>query len=71
MENITSNTYKVSSWNKDPGNEPILEDNTDYIDSENKIVHDLLDFESEHLQWRYQHLLYQSPDQLEHTISND
>ena len=71
MENITSNTYKVSPWNKEPGNEPILEDNTDHIDSENKIVHDLLDFEFEHLQWRYQHLLYQSSDQLEHTISND
>ena len=50
LENITSNTYKVSPSNKESGNEPILEDNTDHIDSENEIVHDLLDVEFEHLQ---------------------
>ena len=62
LENITSNIYKVFSWNKESGNEPILEDNTDHIDSENEIVHDLLDVEFEHLQRRYQHLLDQSPN---------
>ena len=37
FENITSNTYKVSTLNKESGNEPILEDNTDHIDSENEM----------------------------------
>ena len=37
-------------------------DNTDHIDSENGIVHELLDVEFEHLQRRYQHLLDQSPN---------
>ena len=67
LENITSNTYEVSPSNKESGNEPILEDTTDHIDSENEIVHELLDVEFEHLQRRYQHLL----DQSKHTISND
>ena len=71
LKNITSNTYKVSPSNKESGNEPILEDNTDHIDSQNEIVHELLDVEFEHLQRRYQHLLDQSPNQSEHTISND
>ena len=71
LKNITSNTYKVSPSNKESGNEPILEDNTDHIDSENEIVHELLDVEFEHLQRRYQHLLDQSPNQSEQTISND
>ena len=62
LENITSNTYKVSPSNKESGNEPILEDNTDHIDSQNEIVHELLDVEFEHLQRRYQHLLDQSPN---------
>ena len=62
FENITSNTCKVSPLNKESGNEPILEDNTDHIDSENEIVHELLDVEFEHLQRRYQHLLDQSPN---------
>ena len=30
LKNITSNTYKVSPSNKESGNEPILEDNTDH-----------------------------------------
>ena len=37
FENITSNTCKVSPLNKESGNEPILEDNTDHIDSENEM----------------------------------
>ena len=50
LENIMFNTYKVSPWNKESSNEPILEDNTSNIDSENEIVYDLLDVEFEHLQ---------------------
>ena len=57
--------------NKGSGIEPILENNTDHIDSENEIVQELLDAEFEHLQRCYQHLLDQSPNQLEQTISND
>ena len=49
LKNITSNTYKVSPSNKESGNEPILENNTDHIDSENEIVHELLDVEFEYL----------------------
>ena len=49
LKNITSNTYKVSPSDKESGNEPILEDNTDQIDSENEIVHELLYVEFEHL----------------------
>ena len=52
LKNITSNTYQLSPSNKESGNEPILEDNTDHIDSENEIVHGLLDVEFEHLQRR-------------------
>ena len=57
MKNITSNIYKVSPSNKESGDEPILENNTDHIDSENEIVHELLDVKFEHLQRRYQHLI--------------
>ena len=71
LKNITSNTYQLSPSNKESGNEPILEDNTDHIDSENEIVHELLVVEFEHLQRRYQHLLDQSTNQSEQTISND
>ena len=71
MKNITSSTYTVSLSNKKSGNEPILENNTDHFDSENEIVHELLDVEFEHLQRRYQDLLDQSPNQPEQTISND
>ena len=71
MKKITSNTYNVSPLNKESGNEPILENNTDHIDSKNEIVHELLDVKFEHLQRRYQHLLDQSPNQPEQTISND
>ena len=49
LKNITSNTYQVSPSIKESGNEPMLENNTDHIDSENKIVHELLDVEFEHL----------------------
>ena len=31
LENIMFNKYKVSPWNKESGNEPILEDNTNHI----------------------------------------
>ena len=34
LGNFTYNTYKVSPSNKESGNEPTLEDNTDHIDSE-------------------------------------
>ena len=71
LKKITSNTYSVSSSNKEYGNELILENNTDHIDSKNEIVHELLDVKFEHLQRRYQHLLDQSPNQPEQTISND
>ena len=71
LKKITSNTYNVSPSNKESGNELILENNTDHIDSKNEIVHELLDVEFEHLQRRYQHLLDQSPNQPEQTISND
>ena len=56
---------------KESGNELILENSSDPIDSKNKIVHELLDIEFEHLQRRYQHLLDQSSNQPEQTISND
>ena len=68
---LTSNTFNVFPSNKESGNELILENNTDHIDSKNEIVHELLDVEFEHLQRRYQHLLDQSPNQPEQTISND
>ena len=71
MKNITSNTYKVSPSNKESGNKLILENNTDYIGSENEIIHELLDVKFEHLQRRYQHLLDQSPNQPEQTIFNN
>ena len=71
LKKITSNTYYVSPSNKESGNELILENNTDHIDSKNEIVHELLDVKFEHLQRRYQHLLDQSPNQPEQTISND
>ena len=48
-----SNTCKVSPLNKESGNEPILENNTDQIDLENEIVHELLDFKFEQLQRDY------------------
>ena len=71
LKKITSNTYYVSPSNKESGNKLILENNTDHIDSKNEIVHELLDVKFEHLQRRYQHLLDQSPNQPEQTISND
>ena len=50
LKNITSDTYKVSLSlsNKESSNQPILENNTDHVDSENEIVHELLDREFEH-----------------------
>ena len=71
MKEITSNTYNVSTSNKESGNELVLENNTDHIDSKNEIVNELLDVEFKHLQRRYQHLLDQSPNRPEQTISND
>ena len=62
LKKITSNTYYVSLSNKESGNELILENNTDHIDSKNEMLHKLLDVEFEHLQQRYQHLLDQSPN---------
>ena len=53
LKKITSNTYNVSPSNKESGNELILENNTDHIDSKNEIVHELLDVKFEHLQRRY------------------
>ena len=43
LKKITSNTYNVSPSNKESGNELILENNTDHIDSKNEIVHELLE----------------------------
>ena len=71
MKKVTSNTYKVSPSNKESVNEPILENNTDHMDSKNEIIHELLHVEFERLQQRYQHLLDQSPNQPEPTISNE
>ena len=71
LKKITSNIYNISPSNKESGNELILENNTDHIDSKNEIVDELLDVEFEYLQWRYQHLLYQLPNQQKQTISND
>ena len=71
LKKMTPNTYNVSPSNKEYDNELILENNTDHIDSKNEIVHKLLDVEFEHLQRRYQHLLDQSPNRPEQTISND
>ena len=62
LKKIASNTYNVSLSNKESGNELILENNTDHIDSKNEMLHKLLDVEFEHLQQRYQHLLDQSPN---------
>ena len=52
LKKITSNTYNVSPSNKESGNELILENNTDHIDSKNEIAHELLDVDFEHLQRR-------------------
>ena len=71
LKKITSNTYNVSPSNKESGNELILENNTDHIDSKNEIVHELLDVVFDLLQLRYQDLLDQSPDQPKQTISNE
>ena len=71
LKKIPSNTYNISPSNKESGNELILENNADHIDSKNEIVHELLDVEFEHLQRRYQHFIDQSPNQPEQTVSND
>ena len=71
LKKLTSNTYNVSPSNKESGNELILENNTDHIDSKNEIVHELLDVEFEHLQRSYQHLLDQSTNQPDQTFGND
>lgn len=47
-----------------------MENNTDHTDSESEMVHDLLDVKVEHLQRRYQRLLYQSRNQPEQTNRN-
>ena len=47
---------KVSSSYKKSSNEPILENNTDHIDSETEIVHELLNVVFENLQRHYQPL---------------
>ena len=57
--------------NKESDIELILEKNTDHIDSKNEIVRELLHVEFEHSQWHYQHLLDQSLNEPEQTISND
>ena len=50
LKKITSNIYNISPSNKESGNELILENNTDHIDSKNEIVDELLDVEFEYLQ---------------------
>ena len=69
MKSITFDIYKLPPSNKEFSNEPILENNTDHIDSGNEIVHELVNLEFEHLQQRYQHLLDQPPNLTEQTIS--
>ena len=49
LEKIPCNTYNVSPSNKESGNELILENNTDHIDSKNEIAHELLDVKFEQL----------------------
>ena len=71
MKNITSVTYNVFPSNNESIDQPVLENNTDHIDSKNQIVHELLDVEVKHLQWYYQHLLDQSPNHTGQTISNN
>ena len=61
LKKITSNTYNVSPSNKESGNELILENNTDHIDSKNEIVHELLDIDFEHLQRRTSTYLISRP----------
>ena len=70
MKNIASDTYKILPSNKESSNGPILENNTDHVDSENELAHELLNLEFEHLQRRYQHLLNQAPNQREQTVTN-
>lgn len=70
MKNIASDTYKIFPSNKESSNGPILENNTDHVDSENELVHKLLNLKFEHLQRRYQHLLNQAPNQPEQNITN-
>ena len=71
LKNITPDTYNTSPLSKESSSEPIFGNYTDHIDSENEIVHILLDMEVGHLQQRYQHLLDQSPNQPKQIISNN
>ena len=61
LKKITSNTCYVSPSNKESGNELILENNTDHIDSKNEIVHELLDVDFEYLQRRTSTYLISRP----------
>ena len=49
FEKHHADTYKVSPLKKESSNKPVLENNTDHIDLENEIVHELLCVEFEHL----------------------
>ena len=71
LKNIASDTDNVSPSKKESSNEPILENSTDHIGSENEIAHEHLDVKVKQLQQCHQHLLDQSPNQLEQTISNN
>ena len=61
LKKITCNIYNLSPSNKESGNELILENNTDHIDSKNEIVHELLDVDFEHLQRRTSTYLISRP----------
>ena len=61
LKKITSNTYNVSPSNKEFGNELILDNNTDHINSKNEIIHELLDIDFEHLQRRTSTYLISRP----------
>ena len=49
LKNITPDTYNTSPLSKESSSEPIFGNYTDHIDSENEIVHILLDMEVGHL----------------------
>ena len=66
-----SNTHNVSPSNKESGNELILEYNTNPIDSKNEMSPWTTRYRIWTLTATHQHLLDQSPNQTEQTISND
>ena len=66
-----SNTHNVSPSNKESGNKLVLENNTIHIDSKNEMSPWTARCRIWTLTATYQHLLDQSPNQPEQTISNE